>query len=59
MMDRQSNDRVGCGYPIQENEIWLDGHTVNPVETDRFLSTQFGRRRLLLASHLQVKWTNS
>jgi hypothetical protein len=51
-----NNVRVGCGYPIGNNGVWLDGHTVN-VDTnasERFLSIQFGKRRSLLAKHLCV-----
>jgi hypothetical protein len=48
--------RVGRGYPIGDDGLWLDGNTVN-VDTnasERFLSTQFGLRRSLLAKHLHV-----
>jgi hypothetical protein len=48
--------RVGRGYPIGDDGLWLDGNTVN-VDTNaskRFLSTQFGMRRSLLAKHLHV-----
>ncbi len=48
--------RVGRGYPIGDDGLWLDGNTVN-VDTnasERFLSTQFGMRRSLLAKHLHV-----
>ena len=47
---------VGCGYPIGDDGLWLDGHTVN-VDTnasEMFLSIQFGKRRSLLAKHLRV-----
>jgi hypothetical protein len=48
--------RVGCGYPINNDGLWLDGHTVNVDNnlTDRVLSNQFGMRRKLLANHLRV-----
>jgi hypothetical protein len=55
MMER-NNVRVGCGYPIGDNGVWLDGHTVN-VDTnssERFLLIKFGMRRSLLAKHLRV-----
>ena len=48
--------RVGHGYPIGDDGLWLDGNTVN-VDTnasEKFLSTQFGSRRSLLAKHLHV-----
>jgi hypothetical protein len=46
-----NNVRVGCGYPIGDDGVWFDGHTVN-VDTNAseiFLSIQFGKRRSLLA----------
>ncbi len=48
--------RVGCGYPIEDDGVWLDGHTANPDinATDRFLSVRFGMRRSLLATHLCI-----
>jgi hypothetical protein len=48
--------RVGRGYPIGDNGLWLDGNTVNvgTNASERFLSTQFGLRRSLLAKHLHV-----
>jgi hypothetical protein len=53
----RTNVRVGCGHPIGDNGVWLDGHTVkvdtNAFET--FLLTQFGMRRSLLAKHLCVR----
>jgi hypothetical protein len=52
----RNNMRVGCGYPIGDNGLWLDGHTVN-VNTnasERFQSIQFGMRRSQLAKHLRV-----
>jgi hypothetical protein len=55
MMER-NNVRVGRGYPIGNDRVWLDGHTVNVDinASERFLSTQFGMRRSLLAKHLRV-----
>ena len=55
LMER-NNVRVGCGYPIEDDGVWLDGHTTNPDinATDRFLSVRFGMRRLLLATYLCV-----
>jgi hypothetical protein len=52
----RNNVRVGRGYPIGDDGLWLDGHTINVDSnaTERFLSTQFGRRRSLLAKHLHV-----
>jgi hypothetical protein len=52
----QNTVRVGCGYPIGDDGVWLDGHTTNPDinATDRFLLIQFGKRRLLLAKDLCV-----
>jgi hypothetical protein len=52
----RNNVRVGRGYPIGDDGLWLDGHTVN-VNTNaskRFLLIQFGMRRSLLAKHLHV-----
>ncbi len=50
----RNNVRLGCGYPIGDNGVWLDGHTVNKYTnaSERFLSIQFGMRRSLLAKHL-------
>jgi hypothetical protein len=51
-----NNVRVGRGYPIGDNGVCLDGHTVN-IETnasERFLSIQLGKRRSLLVKHLRV-----
>ena len=52
----RNNDRVGRGYPIGDNGVWLDRHMVN-VDTnssERFLLIQFGMRRSLLVKHLCV-----
>jgi hypothetical protein len=48
--------RAGRGYPINNNRLWLDGHTVNIDNnvTDRVLSIQFAMRRKILANHLCV-----
>jgi hypothetical protein len=51
-----NNVRVGRGYPIGDDGVWLDGHTVN-IDTnasESFLLIQFGMRRSLLANHLCV-----
>jgi len=47
--------RAGLGYQINNDGLWLDGHTVNVDNnaTDRLLS-RFGMRRKLLANHLRV-----
>jgi len=47
--------RAGRGYPIDNNGLWLDGHTVNVDNnaTDRLLLIKFGKRRQLLANHLR------
>jgi hypothetical protein len=52
----QNNLRVGHGYPIGDDGVWLDGHRTNPEVNamDRFLSIKIGKRRLLLATHLCV-----
>jgi hypothetical protein len=50
----QNRMRVGRGYPIDDDGLWLDGHIVN-VDTnasERFLSIQFGKKRSLLAKHI-------
>ena len=46
--------RAGRGYPIDNDGLWLSGHTVNVDNnaSHRFLSIQFGMRRKLLANHL-------
>ncbi len=46
--------RAGRGYPIKNNGLWLDGHTVRVDNhaTDRILPIQFGMRRKLLANNL-------
>jgi hypothetical protein len=51
-----NNVRVGCGYPIGADGLWLDGHTVNVDRnaSERFLSIQYGKKRSLLAKHLRV-----
>jgi len=49
------NVRVGRGYPIGDDGLWLSGHThSSESETERFLATKFGMRRALLAKHLNV-----
>ncbi len=39
--------RVGRGYPIGNDRVWLDGHRTNVDinATDRFLLSQFGKRK--------------
>ena len=46
--------RAGRGYPINNDGLWLDRHTVNVDNnaTHKLLSIQFGMRRKLLANHL-------
>jgi hypothetical protein len=48
--------RAECGYPFNNDGLWLDGHTVNVDNnaTDRLLSNQFGKMRKLLANHFCV-----
>jgi hypothetical protein len=48
--------RAGRGYPINNDGLWLDGHTVavDNNATDRLLLIQFGKRRQLLANHLHL-----
>ncbi len=47
--------RVGRGRPIGDDGVFLDGHTTLPgTEGDSGLSIQFGKRRSLLAKHLNV-----
>ena len=49
------NVRVGRGYPIGNDGIWLSGQSaIMDNETDHFLATQFGRRRSILVNHLCV-----
>ncbi len=54
VMVRERNMRVGWGYPIGADGLWLDGNTLVEEETERHLATRFGQRRSLLATHLQV-----
>ncbi len=53
LMER-TNVRVGRGYPIGDDGLWLDGHTNNVDSCLRLLSIQFGLRRDKLAKHLKV-----
>jgi hypothetical protein len=48
--------RARRGYPINNDGLWLDLHTVNVDNnaTNRLLLNQFGMRRKLLANHLRV-----
>jgi hypothetical protein len=53
----RNNVRIGCGYPIGNDGVWLDGHTAEVSTnnaTERYLLIQFGQRRTLLAKHLRV-----
>ncbi len=52
----QNSVRGGHGYTIGDDGLWLDGNTVNIYTnaSERFLSTQFGKTRSLLAKHLHV-----
>ena len=36
-----NNVRVGHGYTIGDNGLWLDGHTNNVDDCSRLLSTKF------------------
>ncbi len=49
----QNNMRVGRGFPIGNDGVWLDGHmvNVNTNASERFLLIQVGKRRSLLAKH--------
>jgi hypothetical protein len=58
----RSNVRVGCGLPIGDDDIWLDGHTTPPPKdvTSAALSIKFRKRQSLLANHLYVlHWKGS
>ena len=47
--------RVGCGRPIGDDGVFLDGHTeLLGTTRETGLSVQFGKRRKLLATHLKV-----
>ncbi len=47
--------KVGHGRPIGDNGVFLDGHTEQPgTASNTGLSLQFGKRRMLLATHLKV-----
>jgi hypothetical protein len=51
----RNNVRVGHGYPIGKDGLWLDGHTIaNKDKTERFYAITFGQQRALLAKHLRV-----
>ena len=57
MADRENAPRVGRGAPIGRDAIWLQGETPVPPRrnlTDRALAMEWGRRRSLLAEHLEV-----
>jgi hypothetical protein len=53
---RAVGERAVGKHPIDNDGLWLDGHTVNGDNnaTDRLMSIQFGQRRQLLANHLRV-----
>jgi hypothetical protein len=54
LMDR-STVRVGRGYPIGDDGMWLSGNSNNVDDScDRELSIKFGMRRDKLAKHLKV-----
>jgi hypothetical protein len=47
--------RVGRGIPIGDDGVFLDGHTERlGTASETGLSIQFGKRRMLLATHLKV-----
>ena len=47
--------KVGCGRPIGDDGVFLDGHTELPgTASDTGLSVQFRKRQKLLATHLKV-----
>lgn len=51
----RSNIRVGCGGPIGDDGIWLDGHTsMFTNATDVAMLVKFVKIRSLLAKHLYV-----
>ena len=48
------NVRVGRGYPIGDDGLWLSRHTYSMErDTERF-AIKFGLQRALLAKHLHV-----
>ncbi len=55
-LTERNNVRIGGGYPIGHDGVWLDGHTVElPTNiTERYLAMQFGHRRLVLAKPFRV-----
>ena len=48
--------RVGRGAPLPGDGIWLDGgsDTANTEDSERMLAFKFGKRRELLAKHLNI-----
>jgi hypothetical protein len=56
MLDQmeRSRVRVSRGSLMGNDGIWLDGETVLTEVTDKTLSLQFAKRRLLLAKHLSI-----
>ena len=65
MDNRDSNHRVGRGQPLAGDSIWLDGPQQLPPmnssdSTARHLALEWGKRRKLLAVHLEyMKRTNN
>ena len=54
VMER-STVRVGCGYPICDDGIWLSGNSSNVDDScEDALSIKFGLRRDKLVKHLKV-----
>ncbi len=54
VIQRRNDVRVGRGYPIGDDRLWLDGNTpIDKSKTERFLAIKFGQRRSILAKHLR------
>jgi hypothetical protein len=52
---KEQHSGWGFGYPIGNDGLWLDGHTIaNKHKTERFFAIKFGQRRALLAKDLRV-----
>ena len=60
MLDQMERSRVwvGCGAPMGNDGIWLDGETVLTEVTDLTILLQFAKRRSLLAKHLCILCKN-
>ncbi len=55
MVWHRNDIRVGQGYPIGDDGLWLDYNTpINKSKTKRFLAIKFGQQRSLLVKHLRV-----